>query len=209
MPFLKFSIRMDKCLCVDLWLCEIKFCSTDLNLLYIKDSSLEYWSQLENYLAHLHNKRKVESEVKDKTSVNKSHNFEMFATARQEVCWFLIILLNLFVQVFHLRRFSLHKSVFAYTLYIKSSNTYDHLRNSFLIFPSSRHLRHLSKNIAEDISGNSNGSLSTKAKYLLPKELYVNLLLDEIRIKPSVSYKPVSKQGKLMKLHLHPHYTNE
>ena len=44
-------------------------------------------------------------------------------------------------------------------------------------------------------SSESNSYLATKVKYLNPKELHVNILLDEIHIKPCVNYKNSKLSG--------------
>ena len=58
-----------------------------------------------------------------------------------------------------------------------------------LVLPSSRHLRQFSSNISADVSAESNEYLKTKTKYLKPQELYVNVQLDEIHIRPCVTLK--------------------
>ena len=58
-----------------------------------------------------------------------------------------------------------------------------------LVLPSSRHLRQISSNISADVSAESNEYLKTKTKYLKPQELYVNVQLDEIHIRPCVTLK--------------------
>ena len=62
-----------------------------------------------------------------------------------------------------------------------------------LILPSKRHLRQWSRIISE--SSELTSHLETKVKYLNPKELHVNILLDEIHIKPYITYKNSKLSG--------------
>ena len=47
-PFLNFSLRIDNCLRLQVWLHDIKLKSNELRWLQLNDNTLEYWSQLEN-----------------------------------------------------------------------------------------------------------------------------------------------------------------
>jgi hypothetical protein len=75
------------------------------------------------------------------------------------------------------------------TLYTTGVNTYDMIRNSGMIsMPHSRYLRKLSN---VDIKDNDHPHIfyiKNKIKSLKPHEMYVNLLLDEIYVRPSISY---------------------
>ena len=102
------------------------------------------------------------------------------------------------------RRFCSNATVAAYALNIQSPRAYEYVRNSLLVLPSSRHLRQISSNIAlnsssqatpaiiqqfADVSAESNEYLKTKIKFLKSQELYVNVQLDEIHIRPCVTLK--------------------
>ena len=99
------------------------------------------------------------------------------------------------------RRFSSNAAVAAYALNIQSPRAYEYVRNNLLVLPSSRHLRQISSNISvsvsvsfiyllsADVSAEYDEYFKTKTKYLKPQELYVNVQLDEIHIRPCVTYK--------------------
>ena len=78
----------------------------------------------------------------------------------------------------------------AFSLYFKSPNVYEFLHDSFLILPNARLLRKLSGNILPHLEDlNANSYLEKKSQRLEAKELFVNLLLNEIHVKPLCTYK--------------------
>ena len=107
----------------------------------------------------------------------------------KELRFFLSEQLLLSIENPNRRRFSSNATVAAYALNIQSPRAYEYVRNNLLVLPSSRHLRQISSNISADVSAQSNEYLKTKTKYLKPQELYVNVQLDEIHIRPCVTYK--------------------
>ena len=83
----------------------------------------------------------------------------------------------------------------AFSLHFKSPYVYKFLRNSFLILPSAKLLRKLSFTISPHLEdSDANSYLKKKAQRLEDKELFVNMLLDEIHIKLLLTY----KNGKLI-----------
>ena len=72
-PFLSFSLRIDNCLRLQVWLHDIKLKSNELRWLQLNDNTLEYWSQLENSLSRLHTEgdddRNKYSNFSDKTLI--------------------------------------------------------------------------------------------------------------------------------------------
>ena len=87
------------------------------------------------------------------------------------------------------QRFSSNATVAAYALNIQSSRAYEYVRNNLLVLLSSQHSRQISSNISADVSAEYNEYLKTKTKYLKPQELYVNVQLNEIHIRPCVTLK--------------------
>ena len=79
-------------------------------------------------------------------------------------------------------------SFISFTLYLKSAKFYESVRE-LLILPSCRWLRHLSSSVSSNIDLDSSEYLAQKAAYLQEKDMYVNLVLDTIHVKPQLSYK--------------------
>ena len=194
-PFLSFSLRIDNCLRLQVWLHDIKMKSNELRWLQLNDNTLEYWSQLKNLLSRLHTEgdddRNKYSNFSDKTLIEHATTLisKVATDDGKEVRSYLAEQLQLTIQSPSQRRFSLIAIVAAYNLNIKSPAAYEHIRNNMLILPSSRYLRQLSGNLSADVLEETNSYLKTKLKYLKPQERYINLLLDEIHIKPGVTYK--------------------
>ena len=83
----------------------------------------------------------------------------------------------------------------AFSLHFKSPYVYEFLRNSFLILPSAKLLKKLSCTISPHLEdSDANSYLKKKAQRLEDKELFVNMLLDEIHVKLLLTY----KNGKLI-----------
>nr|XP_042911089.1 uncharacterized protein LOC122272083 [Parasteatoda tepidariorum] len=81
------------------------------------------------------------------------------------------------------RRYSPHLTTLAYSLYIKSAACYEELRQSQIIYlPSIRHLKRLTSFLS--LSPSTNNVNNT-----------VSLLLDEVHVKPAISYKGKALYG--------------
>ena len=183
---------------LDVWFQDIKLDFDDLKWLQLKNNCLEHWSQLENLLAQLHNNEdtgKFSTVVSDMSLVEHASKIilNISTEANKDICTFLVEQLKLLMETPNQQRFSSSLIVSAYTLLIKSTAIYEHVRNNMLILPSSWHLYQLSIVMSE--SSESNSYLATKVKYLNPKELHVNILLDEIHIKPYITYKNSKLSG--------------
>ena len=197
-PFLKFSVRVHKSMNIDVWFQNIKLDFDNLKWLQLKNDCLEHWSQLENLLARLHNNedtRKFSTVVSDRSLVQHASKIILNISTEdnKDIRTFLVKQLKLSIETPNQRRFSSSLIVSAYTLLIKSSAIYEHVRNNMLMLPSSRYLRQLSSVMSE--SSESNSYLATKVKYLNPKDLHVNILLDEIHIKPCITNKNSKLSG--------------
>ena len=148
---------------------------------------------MENLLARLHNAEKEAEclEMSNKSLIEHANAFisKVTTDANKELRSFLSEQLLLSIENPNRRRFSSNATVAAYALNIQSSRAYEYVRNNLLVLPSSRHLRQISSNISADVSAGSNEYLKTKTKYLKPQELYVNVQLDEIHIRPCVTLK--------------------
>ena len=191
--FLSFSLRVTESLEVDVWLNGIRLISSDLGWLQMQDNKISHWSQLENLLVRLHNAEKEAEcfEMSDKSLIEHANVFisKVTTDANKELCSFLSEQLLLSIENSDRRRFSSNATVAAYALNMQSARAYEYVRNNLLVLPSSRHLRQISSNISADVSAESNEYLKTKTKYLKPQELYVNVQLDEIHIRPCVTFK--------------------
>ena len=191
----EFMNDIDNCLRLQVWLHDIKLKSNELRWLQLNDNTLEYWSQLENLLSRLHTEgdddRNKYSNFSDKTLIEHATTLisKVATDDGKEVRSYLAEQLQLTIQSPSQQRFSSIAIVAAYTLNIKFPAAYEHIRNNMLILPSSRYLRQLSGNLSADVLEETNAYLKTKLKYLKPQERYINLLLDEIHIKPGVIYK--------------------
>ena len=77
--------------------------------------------------------------------------------------------------------------ILAFTLFHKSNACYTELQNT-LCLPSKRMLRDISSNLSVNAGAQCEIYLEKKATLLKQHEKLVNLQLDEIHIKPKISY---------------------
>ena len=191
-PVLTFCFKVSLSLEIVVWKCGMKLSLNDLSWLNLQSGVVSHWSQLENLITYL---KKEEVNVSDETLVKNAVSLlnKISSEDNKDVRHFLTEQLQLSVLKPTQRRFSTDCLIMAFSLHFKSASVYEYLRDSYLILPSSRLLRKLSANISPDLDSNSCVYLEKKAQYLKDSELYVNVLLDEIHVKPLLSY----KNGKL------------
>ena len=106
---------------------------------------------------------------------------------QEETFNFLAEQLRLFTVPPNRRRFSVETLILAFTLFHKSNACYTELQNT-LCLPSKRMLRDISSNLSVNAGAQCEIYLEKKATLLKQHEKLVNLQLDEIHIKPKISY---------------------
>ena len=121
---------------------------------------MEHWSQLENLLARLHNNEdtgKFSSGVSDRSLVEHVSKIilNISTEANKDIRTFLVEQLKLSIETPNKQRFFSSLIVSAYTLLIKSSAIYEHVKNNMLILPYSQHLCQLSSVMSESSESNS------------------------------------------------------
>ena len=168
---------------------------SELSWLNLQCGLLNHWSQLENLL--IQRRTNHDTAFSDNSLLKNAITLlkKMSAEENQEIRYFLIQQLELLNTKPKQRRFSSDSLIMAFSLHFKSPNVYEFLRNSILILPSARLLRKLPGNISPHFEdSDANSYLKKKAQRLEDKELFVNLLLDEIHVKSLLTY----KNGKLI-----------
>ena len=194
-PSLPFCVKIDSSLHILVWKNNIMITPSELSWLNLQCGLLNHWSQLENLL--IQRRTNHDTAFSDNSLLKNAITLlkKMSAEENQEIRYFLIQQLELLNTKPKQRGFSSDSLIMAFSLHFKSPNVYEFLRNSILILPSARLLRKLPGNISphfEDLDANS--YLKKKAQRLEDKELFVNLLLDEIHVKSLLTY----KNGKLI-----------
>ena len=82
----------------------------------------------------------------------------------------------------------------SFALFSKSASFHETVRE-LIILPSCRWLRQISATVTANCDLESNEYLQRKTSYLQDEEIYVNLMLDEIHVKPQLSFKNSSLTG--------------
>ena len=193
-PSLRYCIKVASNLKISVWKNGFKMISSDLSWLNLQLGVLSYWSQLENLLSHLN---RCDEPVSDDFLIQNAITL-LKKTSCEENCGikkFILQQLELLNVKPKQRRFSADLLITAMSLHCRSPNVYNHLRNTVLILPSARQLRKLSGSLTQNFEDSDQYVyLKNKAKKLQDKQLYVNLLLDEMHVKPLLTY----KNGKMI-----------
>lgn len=198
------SLRIDKNLTISFFFRDKLYDGETFFDLFHISSKLTCWSQLENVLNFV-KCYNIEAKESPKTylikaienwslHVENECNSEKFDSSK-----FLLEQMKILAKPLHGRRYSTDLLIFAYCIYIKSAAVYKYLYASKLIsIPSLRHLKKLSSDIkvTSGICTNENFSfLKGRCNSLSENERTVNLLIDEIYIKPCITFKSQTITG--------------
>ena len=195
-PTINFGIRVTESLQLFLW---IHGEAVDLDWI-LSNGSLDQWSQLENIISRYQSPNDLPSPP-SKSSASLHAKSERIACEVEELereenvdshnCGFLADQVRLLGRPPKGRRYSITTIITAFTLYFLSSRAYGYVRSAFLTLPSVSWLRKLSSHVGcKPVSGLScDNFLRLKAGTLKSNELIVNLLLDEVYVKPGLSFK--------------------
>ena len=192
-PNVCFSLRIFHDLSVSIWINDIKLHHSELSwLLGHTKGKLTLWSQLSNLLT------RYASNIVEQDSVSTCHTIatvveELGVTiSKQPTCSFLAEQIRLLCTSPKARRYSVDMIISGFSFYHRSRACYLELQK-VLVLPSIRVLRDISSNLS--VGGNlSHAYLHNKAKCLEPRELIVNLQIDEVHIKSKLVY----ESGKLI-----------
>ena len=187
-PIVCFYLRIFKDMSIRLWNNGVEVHSKYFkSLLSNTKSVLGLWSQFCEVLRYSKDIPEVDSVTKsghiareiiklgDLSDNEKAYNF----LAEQ---------LNLLCQAPSRYRYTTDTLIFAFQIYHKSSSSYLELRQ-LLCLPSIRLLQSVSSNLDVNDSNTCITFLKSKAALLTPDKLLVNVLLDEIYVKPKIQYK--------------------
>ncbi|GBO13031.1 hypothetical protein AVEN_40191-1 [Araneus ventricosus] len=160
------------------------------------------YSQIENLFAYLENKENISEEV---SLVNILNDLKLFLTEKNEGEDQLNFAVKFYYEQLKLLilsrplRYSPFMLSWAFSIFTKSSSVYNELRSSgIFILPSERYLRKISSTMS--LTSSKDGMeyrkyLTEKCLKLCVAERTVNLLLDEIIIRPHISYHSNSLTG--------------
>jgi len=193
-PKIKFCIKVDNNLTVSVWSNGIKLLPKSLLWLNFLNGCISLWNQLENLVSRMTSN--ASAFVSDEFLVSQANNvIDLISTEEnKDVRTFLKEQLQLLVQKPQQRRFSPSAMISSFTLSLKSASFYESVRQ-LIILPSCRWLRQLSTTVTANCDLESNEYLQRKASYLQGEEIYVNLMLDEIHVKPKLSFKNSTLTG--------------
>lgn len=185
-----FSVKIQENLSVQVWKDSVLVPPKNSKWI-MKDSKLERWSQLENILSHF--------------SMSHDDNEDINMLFEKAICLLEKVsqsgendsrCLDFFIEQLKLskvtpsrRRYSSQSVVFAFCLYFTSPSAYRKLRDSFLILPNVRYLQHLCQNVSCERGLMDISFLKKELACLTEKDILVNLLIDEIHVKPRLGYR--------------------
>lgn len=194
-PLIDFSVKVKRNLMIDVWQNGVKLGQKQLDwILPLK--KLERWSQLENIISRYSGcvPDKESQDLLDQALLLLKEVGKNLSGPEKITFTFLTEQLTLFSSSPNRRRYSSDCIVAAYCLYITSPAAYQKLRDTYLVLPSLRYLRHLSSNVSNEKGLLTNSFLEKEVSSLNDKDRIVNLLIDEIHVKSKLSY----RSGKLI-----------
>ena len=149
---------------------------------------LLFWSQLDNLLTRYGgNTTDINNASRIKMISKSIKQIDVDTVEQQQSLQFLAEQLALVYAAPKGRRYSTDMLILAFTWYHKSPACY-HIIQRHLILPSVRLLRDVASYLNIGHTNTSFRYLCNKVKYLDSTELLVTLRLDEIHIKPKISY---------------------
>ena len=193
-PKIKFCIKVDNTLKVTAWNNGVKVLPKSLLWLNFSNERIFLWSQLENLVSRMISD--VCALISDECLVAPANNIidKISTEDNKDVRTLLKEQLQLSIRPPHQRRFSLSIMISSFALFLKSASFYETVPE-LIILPSCHWLRQISATVTANCDLESNEYLQRKTSYLQDEEIYVNLMLDEIHVKPQLSFKNSSLTG--------------
>lgn len=198
-PMVTTSFKVMKDLKVKIWHENTKLVSKKFRWLLGSENKCDRWSKLDNLMSHLSSFSKTTVSNVDKLSqcvevikqvLENDSGAENSKYSKSDVLWFCGEQLSLLCT--DKVRYSCEFLIWAYSVYLSSPSLYTDLRDSkVIILPHPNYLRKFNVSSANSVvTENSHEHfLKENVTNLRGEEKLVNLLLDEIHVKKSLTYK--------------------
>lgn len=198
-PKLEICINISESLTVDVWYLDTKFDNSKFSWILGKDNVCDRWSKLENLLSYLNSYNETNCCVEDKVSFALKILDECSNESIHDSKKFKFLVDQLILYKNEHPHYSPETLLWSCLFYYSSPHAYKLIRKSnVLTMPHPSYLKKLSFNSDMLNAGMQESHLNylqKKISKMEEDEKLVNLLLDEIHVSPTLSYKSGSFYG--------------
>lgn len=202
-PKIKVAVKIVNNLKVSVFCDYVRISGDRLSWILGSDELLDRWSKLDSLLSHFMKgdiECRSESRMEHALSVLDELCDEVDSTQSDKSSFSLNFLTEqLHIRLMSRKTYSAKMMLWACRLFLFSPKAYDFLRKTVLMLPHESYLRRLTSCLSSSHAGSVTdvhiAYLRNKARYLEPHQKVVSLMLDEIHVEPTATFKGGNIQG--------------